>query len=92
MTITVTNVDEAPTITVGGLGILGTARVDYAEDRRDAVATYAALGPGAASATWSLSGDDAGDFTISRSGVLAHSQRRRTSRARRMPTRTTCTR
>ena len=70
VTIMVTNVDEAPTITVGGLGILGTARVDYAEDRRDAVATYAALGPGAASATWSLEGADAGDFAISRSGVL----------------------
>ena len=70
VTIKVTNVDEAPMIMVGGLAISGMARVDYAEDRRDAVATYTASGPDAASATWSLDGDDAGDFEISSSGVL----------------------
>ena len=70
VTITVTNVDEAPEITVGGLAISGTTRVDYAEDRRDAVATYRASGPDAAMATWSLDGDDAGDFRISSAGVL----------------------
>ena len=70
MTITVTDEDEAPEITVGGLAISGTTRVDYAEDRRDAVATYVASGPDSALATWSLEGDDAGDFRISNVGVL----------------------
>ena len=70
VTIKVTDVDEAPEITVGGLAISGIARVDYAEDRRDAVATYRASGPDATSATWSLEGVDAGDFDISISGEL----------------------
>ena len=66
VTIKVTNVDEAPMIMVGGLAISGMARgVDYAENGTAAVATYTASGPDAASATWSLEGDDAGDFTIS---------------------------
>ena len=62
VTIKVDDVDEAPEITLGGLAISGTTRVDYAEDRTDAVATYVASGPESASATWSLEGDDAGDF------------------------------
>ena len=70
VTISVTDVDEAPEITAGGLVISGMARVDYAEDRRDAVATYRASGPDAASATWSLEGADDGDFAISSSGEL----------------------
>ena len=57
--------DEAPEITVGGLAVSGMARVDYAEDRRDAVATYMASGPESANARWSLEGDDAADFRIS---------------------------
>ena len=70
VTIKVTDVDEAPIIMVGGLAISGMTRVDYAEDRRDDVATYTASGPDAASATWTLEGDDAGDFEISSDGVL----------------------
>ena len=71
VTIEVTDENEAPEIMVGGLAISGKARVDYAEDRRDAVATYTASGPDASMATWSLDGDDAGDFRIgSSSGVL----------------------
>ena len=70
VTIMVTDVDEAPEIMGGGLIISGMSRVDYAEDRRDDVATYRASGPDAASATWKLEGDDAGDFDISSSGVL----------------------
>ena len=71
VTIYVTDVDEAPKIMVGGLAISGMPRVDYAEDRRDAVATYTASGPDAASARWSLEGDDAGAFRIGRSdGML----------------------
>ena len=68
VTIKVTDDDEAPEITVGGLAISGTTRVDYAEDRRDAVATYVASGPESANARWSLEGDDAGDFRISSCG------------------------
>ena len=70
VTITVTNVDEAPMIMVGGLAISGLARVEYAEDRRDAVATYTASGPESTNARWSLEGDDAGDFDISSGGEL----------------------
>ena len=61
--VMVTNKDE--------LGmVLGQATADYAENGTDAVATYTASGPDAASATWSLDGADAGDFTIT-GGVLA---------------------
>ena len=75
VTIMVTDVDEAPAISEGGLAITGVARMDYAEDRRNAVATYTASGPDAASARWSLEGDDAGDFRIGRiDGVLTFSE------------------
>ena len=70
VTIYVTDADEAPKIMVGSLAISGMSSIAYAENRRDAVATYMAAGPDAASATWSLSGDDAGAFRISRAGVL----------------------
>ena len=70
VTIMVTDVNEAPEIMVGGLAISGTTRVDYADDRRDAVATYVASGPESANAMWSLGGDDAGAFDISSSGEL----------------------
>ncbi len=70
VTIKVTGVDEAPEITVGGLAVSGTPRVDYAEDRRDAVATYMASGPESANVRWSLEGDDAADFRISSGGEL----------------------
>ena len=70
VTITVTNVDEAPEIMVGGLGISGMRTVEYAENGTDAVATYTAVGPDAASAQWTLEGDDASDFNISSGGVL----------------------
>ena len=71
VTIKVTNVDEEPMIMVGGLAISGMVRVDYAEDRRDDVATYRAAGPDADMASWTLEGDDRGDFRISSSGVLS---------------------
>ena len=70
VTIMVTDMDEAPKISEGGLAIAGPASVSYAEDRRDAVATYSATGPESANTSWALSGDDAGDFTISSSGEL----------------------
>ena len=70
VTIYVTDLDEGPMISTGGLAVSGLSRADYAEDRTDAVATYTASGTDAAQATWSLSGDDAGDFDISSSGEL----------------------
>ena len=70
VTIMVTDVDEPPEIIVGGLAVTGKSATNYAEDRRDDVATYTAAGPDAATATWTLEGDDAGDFDISSSGVL----------------------
>ena len=69
VTIEVTNVDEAPEITVGGLAVSGDSSVEV-EEGSTAVASYTASGPDADMATWSLSGDDAGDFAISSSGVL----------------------
>ena len=68
--IKVTDVDEPPEITVGGLVITGKGAIDYEENGTSMAATYMALGPDAASATWSLSGADMGDFSISSAGVL----------------------
>ena len=70
VTIKVTDVDEPPAISVGGLAVTGQSAIDYAENGTGMVATYSAAGPDAASATWTLEGDDAGDFDISSSGVL----------------------
>ena len=68
--VTVGNVDEAPEIMLGGLAISGMSSVSYDENGTDPVETYTASGPDAASATWSLSGDDAGDFSINTAGML----------------------
>ena len=70
VTINVTDDDEAPEITVGGLAISGPTNESYNEDRRDAVATYVASGEEADMATWSLGGADMDDFSISNSGEL----------------------
>ena len=72
VTIMVTDMNEAPEISEGGLAIssTSTARVEYAENGEGMVATYTASGPDASMATWSLDGDDAGDFRISSSGEL----------------------
>ena len=70
VTITVNDVDEAPEIMEGGLAISGLSSIDYAENGTGMVATYTASGPDAALATWSLTGYDAGDFSISAAGVL----------------------
>ena len=70
VTIKVTNEDEAPIIMIGGLAISGMRNVEYAENGTGAVGTYVVAGPDAASAMWTLEGDDAGDFNISSGGVL----------------------
>ena len=53
VTVRVTNVDELGTLT-------GDASISYMENRMDAVGTYSARD----AVTWSLEGDDAGDFSI----------------------------
>ena len=45
VTIKVTDVNEPPTISRGGLAISGNSNPSYAEDRSDAVETYRASGP-----------------------------------------------
>ena len=70
VTIMVTDMDEAPVISVGGLVVTGQSAIDYAENGTGMVATYSAAGPDASSATWTLSGVDANDFRISTAGVL----------------------
>ena len=62
--VTVTNVDEPPTID-------GPANVDYAENRGDAVASYTADDPENQDVDWTPRGLDAGLFQISSSGELA---------------------
>ena len=74
VTITVTDMDEAPEIMEGGLSIRGRSTVNYAENGMGSVATYTAAGPDADMATWSLGGDDAGAFSISSAGMLMFSQ------------------
>ena len=66
VTINVTDVNEAPTLTGS------TSIPSYAENGTTAVATYTATDPENASITWSVAGDDAGDFTIT-GGVLSFS-------------------
>ena len=61
VTVTVTNVTEIGTLA-------GMESISYPENGTDAVDTYATSGP--ATATWSLDGDDAGDFNIS-AGALS---------------------
>ena len=68
VTIHVTDLDEPPEIFEGGLAIAGDSNVDYDENGTGAVGTYTAQGLEAASATWDLSGDDAGAFTVEGSG------------------------
>ena len=70
VTITVTDVDEAPKIMEGGLGIGGSPSITRAEDATGPVATYTSTGPESASTRWALAGDDRGDFRISSAGVL----------------------
>ena len=70
MTIMVVDDNEAPEVMLGGLAISGRNVVDYAENGMGMVAAYSAAGPDAADATWTLSGADAEDLSISSAGVL----------------------
>ena len=65
VTVTVTNVDEAPDVT-------GEASIKYEENATSTVATYTAEDPEMTAIvfSWLLGGDDALDFSIDEGGVL----------------------
>ena len=65
VTVTVTNVNEAPTVT-------GLAAVAYSENSPSSVAAYTAMDPESDDPiTWSVDGVDASHFAISVEGVLS---------------------
>ena len=65
MTVNVEDVNEAPTITT-------TSKTDftYRENGTARIYTFKATDPERGTITWSTSGDDGSDFTISETGVL----------------------
>ncbi|MCY4417550.1 MAG: cadherin domain-containing protein [Chloroflexi bacterium] len=67
VTVTVTPVNEPPTIT-------GTETLSYAENNVRTVATYRATDPEGATIIWSLSGTDDDDFDISETGPLTFTE------------------
>ena len=69
VTIYVTDEDEKPEIMVGGIAVSGAGSPSFAENGTGAVATYTASGPNAATATWSLEGDDSSRFMLDGSGA-----------------------
>ena len=70
VTITVTDLDEPPELSKKGLVALGRGFISHNENQGGEVARYSATGPQAGNVSWRLSGTDASDFSISRSGVL----------------------
>ena len=64
VTVTVTDMDEVPP----AVEVTGSTAVDYEENGTGAVGTYTSSEAGA---TWSLSGEDMDDFSISSDGVLS---------------------
>ena len=62
--VTVTDANEAPMVSAG-LTVTGDMRLEYTENGTGAVGTYMAAGPGSDMATWTVSGDDMGAFSIS---------------------------
>ena len=65
VTIKVIDVDERPELSKKALVVSGRTNIDHPERDTSTVATYTAAGPRAGNASWSLLGDDAGDFSIS---------------------------
>ena len=53
------------------LQVSGTIATQYAENATDSVATYTVEDDGDATVTWTLLGEDKGDFTLSDSGELS---------------------
>ena len=69
--VTVTDVNEPPEFNSSSLS---KTSFSYAENRTSALYTYRADDPEQGAITWSLSGDDSGDFAISESGVLTFAE------------------
>lgn len=69
VTISVMDVDEKPTILSGAVAITGSTRHSVPEGTTD-VGTYAVSGGDDQTVSWRLTGTDAGDFSISSSGVV----------------------
>ena len=67
--VTVTDANEAPMILPPGVRVSGPSSLNYEEKGTDAVGTYTATGSQAASARWTMEGDDAGDFRLDGSGM-----------------------
>ena len=63
--VTVIGVNEPPTLAAGD------TEISYAEDRTDIVQTFSATDPEDEGISWSLSGTDRGDFTITDGGDLS---------------------
>ena len=63
VTVTVSDVNEAPTVT-------GNQSLSFPENGTRSVATYRAADPENDSLTWSVSGADSDDFSISNTGTL----------------------
>ena len=63
--VTVRNVNDAPTLTGG------PASITVAEDVTGTIGTYTASDPERATIEWSVTGTDAGDFTINQMGQLS---------------------
>ena len=66
VTVTVQDVNEAPTITT-----ISRAPFTYRENGKAALYTFRATDPERSAITWSVTGTDRDDFTISETGVLA---------------------
>ena len=66
VTVTVQDVNEPPTITT-----IGRASFTYRENGKAPLYTFRATDPERGNITWSLSGADDDDFTISETGVLS---------------------
>ena len=71
-TITVTDVNEPPDITTKGSSHTAISEPEGTATS-EVIQTYAATDPETDSLTWSLSGNDAGDFTINGQGQLKFS-------------------
>ena len=66
VTVTVQDVNEPPTITT-----IGRASFTYRENGKAALYSFRATDPERGNITWSVTGTDRDDFTISETGVLA---------------------
>ena len=84
ITVTVTNVDEAATLTISGLADAMVAENSPYVSTTPMVTTNNLLN--ASAVTWTLEGDDAGAFTISTMTGVVSMVRRATSKCLMTPT------